>query len=88
MMKANFPQFRKLINDKSYYRIDSTSRITEIQRIGQRWTIYEVDAKILPERLMIQDILDENSSQYQAISEQEFQNFQAFCEASLVRFSS
>ena len=69
---STFPQFRKLRNGRSFYRIESETEMTEVQRVGTRLVIHRVEAKILPDRLLIQDLLSEASEQYEAISEEEF----------------
>ncbi len=82
----NFPQYRKLSNNLSYYKIDSLSSLIEIQRLGKRWTQYEVSVKILPERLLVQDILENEGGRYETIDENEFQSFLNQCSAELTRF--
>lgn len=78
-----FPQYRKLLNDRSYYRIDSEKKMKEIQVIGSRWMWHEMEAKILPERLLIQDLLSNEGSRWVIISEEEYDSFVRHCEANL-----
>lgn len=45
----------------------------EWQQLGSRMLRYELEASILPERLLIQDLLECSNGHYDAITEQEFQ---------------
>ncbi len=78
-MKYDFPQYRKLSNEKSYYRIESLEDVNELQKIGDRWTEHNLHAKILPERLHISDILDGSNGVYLTITQEEFDAFKTHC---------
>jgi len=52
-----FPQFRKLVNDKSFYRIDDLRHFTEKQIIGHQRILFTFEAIQYPEILRIQDML-------------------------------
>lgn len=53
-----FPQYRKLSNDKSLYCIDDESHFTEIQIIGQKVFELKIHAIQFPEKLKIKDMLN------------------------------
>ncbi len=55
-----FPQYRKLPNGKSLYRIDSERLFVELQKIGSSWWLHYVEAKQYPEILRIMDMLQLN----------------------------
>jgi hypothetical protein len=52
-----FPQYRKLPNDKVFYRIESQTVFTELQLVGSRILVHRVEAKQYPEKLRIMDML-------------------------------
>jgi hypothetical protein len=54
---TDFPQYRKLSNNKVYYRIDSNDVFVEIQIVGNRAFLYEIKAEQYPEKLRIQEML-------------------------------
>ncbi|HEY8403323.1 MAG TPA: hypothetical protein VIK71_01805 [Flavobacteriales bacterium] len=85
-MNYQFPQYRRLANQLSYYKIESPSELLEIQRMGQRWTQHQLIAKILPERLLIQDILENEGGRYEIIDESAFNDFLKMCTDTLMRF--
>lgn len=72
---VSFPQYRRLINGKSYYRIDSPSSMLEISVMGSNWWELHLQAKILPERLLIQDILGKEDGRWEEVSQVEFDDF-------------
>jgi hypothetical protein len=58
MSKVDFPQYRKLENEKSHYEIRDERHFVEKQLIGKQVFIIEIEAKQYPEILRIQDMLD------------------------------
>jgi len=54
---CEFPQYRKLKNDKSFYRIEDESHFTEIQLIENKAFDLKINAVQFPEKLKIKDML-------------------------------
>lgn len=54
----DFPQYRKLKNELSYYRIEDENRFTEIQVVGKRKMKFEIYATQYPEKLKILDMIN------------------------------
>jgi hypothetical protein len=67
-----FPQFRKLQNGKSLYKITSPNQFTELQQIGSKWLSYAFEAQQFPDLLRIQDMLQGNAP-FVEIQETEYQ---------------
>ena len=55
---TDFPQYRKLSNDKVFYRILDDRHFDEIQIIGARAQLFHFKAEQYPEILRIQDMLN------------------------------
>jgi hypothetical protein len=55
---SEFPQYRKLKNDKSFYRIEDESHFIEIQLIGNKAFELKTSAVKFPEKLKIKDMLN------------------------------
>jgi hypothetical protein len=72
----DFPQYRKLTNEKAFYRINDARNFDEIQRIGARVNIYHFHAEQYPEILLIQDMLDLTES-YLVSTKREFEQLLA-----------
>lgn len=47
--------------------------MTEIQLIGSRYAVHELNVRILPERLLLQDMLDDDGSRYLPITEEAYE---------------
>jgi hypothetical protein len=54
---TDFPQYRKLPNNKAFYRINSNRDFDEVQVLGSRVLSYHHDAKQYPEILRIMSML-------------------------------
>jgi hypothetical protein len=54
---SEFPQYRKLSNLRSYYRIDDERHFTEIQLIGSKAFLLNFQATQYPEILKIKEML-------------------------------
>ncbi len=70
----DFPQFRKLSNDKVFYRINSEKHFDEIQLIGTSAKMYTIIAHQYPELVRIMDMLDVNSKTYLSSNKNEFES--------------
>jgi hypothetical protein len=68
----NFPVYRKYKNNKSYFKIIQPKLFEEIQIIGSKKIIKEVEAKQFPEMLFISDLLSNYSQMADEISEEEY----------------
>jgi hypothetical protein len=55
---TDFPQYRKLPNDKAFYRINSNRDFDEVQILGSKVLRYHHEAKQYPEILRIMSMLD------------------------------
>ncbi len=54
----DFPQYRKLSNDRSFYRINSKENFDELQLMGDRVFHHQIKAEKYPEKLKILEMLD------------------------------
>ncbi|MBL4862591.1 MAG: hypothetical protein JKY09_06195 [Crocinitomicaceae bacterium] len=70
----DFPQYRKLSNDKVFYRIISDRKFDEIQVIGKTAQLHKIEAKQYPEMLRIKDLLALSMSGFEASTKEEFDN--------------
>lgn len=69
---TDFPQYRKLSNDKVFYRIIDERNFDEIQIIGTKAQLRHVEAVQYPEILRIQDMLNYEITGFLASNETEF----------------
>lgn len=55
---TDFPQYRKLKNEKSFYKIESERKFIEWQKMGKSFFRYEIKAEKYPEILRIREMLE------------------------------
>ena len=67
-----FPQYRKYKNGKSFFKIMSMNKFVEIQMIGNQFLKHEIEAKILPDRNYIHDMLNNYTQNWDLITAEEF----------------
>lgn len=67
-----FPIYRKLKNDKAFYKINSENQLEEIQVIGSKRKYFLLDAKQYPEKLKIMDIIEGHKGLYLPFTELEW----------------
>jgi hypothetical protein len=68
---TDFPQYRKLSNDKTFYKIQSERLFEEVQLMGSKVFRYRVEANQYPEILKIQEML-QLEEPYLMLSAEEF----------------
>ncbi len=78
-----FPTYRKLNNDKSYYKIEHPELMHEIQTMGSYYFQHILAAKILPERNLISDIINNEGERWTVIPEEEYNTFLKHCQNNL-----
>lgn len=71
---THFPQYRKLSNEKAYYRISGDRHWDEIQVIGSKAVFHSVQALQYPEMLRIQDMLNLEGGFYVLSTAHEFED--------------
>ncbi len=79
----DFPQYRKLTNNKSWYKIEDPSLMTEIQIMGKFYFIHKLEAKILPERNLIMDLINNEGGPWEEVSEETYNSFLIDCQNKL-----
>lgn len=55
--EITYPVYRMYTNGLTWIRIDSPSRFTEVRKIGSRYELMSYEAKILPDRNHILDLV-------------------------------
>lgn len=68
----DFPQYRKLSNEKVFYKIISEREFIEIQLMGTKAFKFDFIASKYPEILRIQDMLTSVESTFLTSTEDEF----------------
>lgn len=71
---TDFPQYRKLSNEKVYYKIINDRLFEEVQLVGKSANLFTIEAKQYPEVLRIQDLLHLNMDGFEMSTETEFES--------------
>lgn len=69
-----FPLYRKYPNNKSYFKLLSENEFEEIQFIGDKGFIFRFEAKILPDRYLISDMIELKDKTWVEIEPEEYDN--------------
>jgi len=80
-----FPQFRKLSNGKSYYKITGPAHFMELQNIGSKWLSYDYSVTQFPDLLRLQAMIDAVAP-FEIIDAQAFIDIQKQTEIANVNF--
>lgn len=74
---TDFPQYRKLTNNKSLYKVESERSFIELQKMGKSIFKFEIQARKYPEILRIQDMINcevpfetSNKTEYEKLNNQ------------------
>jgi hypothetical protein len=71
-MVEKFPVFLKTLSGSNYYCIMGPDHFWEWQRIGSKGSLLEVKALNLPDRWVIQDLLNNTTGNMVVIDEEEW----------------
>ena len=71
MNQTIFPCYRKLRNDKSFYKISCERNFTEIQCVGNKYFKIEINANKYPEIILILYMINKREI-YEFSTEEEF----------------
>lgn len=66
-----FPQFRKLENGRSLYKITAPNQFIELQQIGSKWLLYTFEVQQFPDLLRLKEMLSCHTP-FEVLDAQEF----------------
>ncbi|MGZ4036092.1 MAG: hypothetical protein ACXVPU_02280 [Bacteroidia bacterium] len=72
-MKSIYPQYRKYLNDKGYFKIISSTQWEEIQIVGNKYILHQFTVNIMPDRNFIYDLTFDYKNNWTAIEEEEYE---------------
>jgi hypothetical protein len=70
-----YPQYRKYLNNKAYFKIISPTEWEEIQIVGSQHILHQFTVKILPDRNYIYDMTFDYKNNWVKIGEEEYEAF-------------
>ncbi len=75
-----FPLYRKYSNNKSFFKVFDANTFEEIQVLGSNYWVYLFEAKILPDRNLIKDMIELEGGHWTEISAEAYLDFKTKCE--------
>lgn len=73
-MEIKYPQYRKYLNGKAYFKIISATEWEEVQLIGSKHILHQFTVNIMPDRNFIYDITFDYKNNWEKITEEEYQS--------------
>jgi hypothetical protein len=74
-----FPTYLKYKQHQTYFKINSLEQFLELRILGNFFNLNKHDAKILPDRVFIADLLDDKGERLELISKYEFDDVLERC---------
>lgn len=75
-----FPLYRKYPQGQAFFEVISESEFRELKVIGTYYELHHINAKILPERNYLQDLINNPSGNYVKSNRAEFYRELKSCE--------
>ena len=73
-MEITYPQYRKYLNEKAYFKIISSTEWEEIQIVGNKRIFHQFTVNIMPDRNFIHDMTFDYKNNWAAIEENEYES--------------
>ena len=70
-----FPFYRELANKLSRYRISSSNAFTEVQQVGSRFLVHDVQATTYPELVRIAELIETKDGTTRPIPPADFEDW-------------
>lgn len=70
---VSYPQYRKYPHNRSYFKVISSNEWEEIQVMGNKCSIHQFKATILPDRNYIYDLTFDYTNNWLEITESEYE---------------
>ncbi len=77
-----FPQYRRYSDGKSFFRIDSPGTLVELKLMGSYYQLHRMEARILPDRNYISDLIELGFPGVEIIEENDFEETLAMAQSS------
>lgn len=78
-----FPQYRKYVNNKSFFEVLAEDHFRELKITGNHFEIIEIKATIWPDRSYILDLLKNDAGYYEIILRDDFYAQLEFCQSNM-----
>lgn len=76
-MEVHYPQYRKYLNEKSFFKITSSTEWEEIQIIGSKLVLNQFKVNIMPDRNFLHDMTFDYKENWLKINDAEYEQKKA-----------
>lgn len=70
---TSYPQYRKYLHGRTFFKIISAEEWEEIQIMGSKYSIYQFKVNIFPDRNFLHDLTFDYEKNWLAIEEAEYE---------------
>ncbi len=71
--EINYPQYRKYLNDKVFFKIISNNEWEEVQIVGSNYLLHHFTVQIMPDRNLIYDMTFDYNRNWAKIESDEYE---------------
>ena len=71
--KIKYPQYRTYPHERTYFKVISPDEWEEVHIMGNRYTVHQFKATILPDRNYIQDLIFDYENNWVKITAEEYE---------------
>lgn len=79
MNGSSFPLYRCSANGLNWYRVESATEFTEVQKVGSRYVVHRVKAVIYPEKVRVMELIAAEGGHVVACEADAFETHLAQC---------
>ena len=79
MDETRFPIYRHSANGLNWYRVESGTEFTEVQKVGSRYVAHRVKAVIYPEKVRVMELIAADDGHVVACEAEAFETHLALC---------
>jgi hypothetical protein len=85
-MDTIFPQFRRYSDRNTYFKIEREDFFIEYKKVGKYYTVSEIECKLFPEKMFLNDLLICSFEQIELINESEYLSDINHWESDLIKY--
>lgn len=74
-MEIQYPQYRKYLNEKSFFKIISSTEWEEIQIIGSKYVLNQFKVNVMPDRNFLHDMTFDYKENWVVITAEEYNTY-------------
>lgn len=74
-----FPVYRKYAHNRTFFKINTEKDFEEINIIGNSYLLRRFEVKIFPDRVFIQDMIENKLNYWVVSSREEYETKKSFC---------